>query len=65
VSETRDDLTHLDVNSTWCDREGDTWRYVESVGWTWSRDGGGLRDSVLDEPAVPLPCDGPFIEVLP
>jgi hypothetical protein len=62
VSETRGELGHLDVGKVWRDREGDIWRFKEWVGWVWSRSG---PDWVSDEPAIPLPIDGPFTEVEP
>jgi hypothetical protein len=59
-----DVLCHTHTDRRWRDREGDVWRYSDVVGWCWSRfsetDGGALA---LDQPAVPLECDGPFVEV--
>jgi hypothetical protein len=56
--EVREILGHLDVDRVWRDREGDLWRYVDAVGWCWSRDG-----VVIDEPCIPVYADGPFTAV--
>lgn len=61
MTETRDILGHLDVTACWRDREGDIWRYKDSIGWTWSRN--RPTEQVLDEPGIPTYVDGPFTEV--
>lgn len=58
AAETVPNLDHTHVHRVWRDREGDTWRYNPDVGWCWSR-----RKTVVDEPAVPDPADGPYTAV--
>lgn len=58
--EVRPILGHLDTGKRWRDQEGDIWRYVDAVGWTWSRS--RPDDQVLDEPGIPTYADGPFTE---
>ena len=44
----------------WRDREGDIWRYSETVGWCYSRN--RPNDQVLDEPGIPSHVNGPYSE---